>query len=165
MTGTFCFKDSLKSVQNICITAHWPPATISLSISPDVVVVFYPTPLSPHTCTPSPLEPIGHYQTLPSAHSEPGMNIVRGSYFVLLPNILKTLKIMIHEISGETVPVPPYFQFQFAMVTNYFRIKSPPWTDDPPSLPPASQSPLPPPPRALMVGHGRLSRVSFHIAK
>ena len=91
-----------------------------------MLLLFFTPPPAPHTCTPSPLEPIGHYQTLPSAHSEPGMNIVRGSYFVLLPNILKTLKIMIHEISGETVPVPPYFQFQFAMVTNYFRIKSRP---------------------------------------
>ena len=70
---------------------------------------------------------------------------------------------MILEISAENVPPPPpNFQFQFAMVTNYFRIKSRPallmirrpslWRRYLPSS--LSVSPPPLEPRALMVTAG-----------
>ena len=66
---------------------------------------------------------------------------------------------------GRNRSVPPYFQFQFAMVTNYFRIKSrPALMIRRPSLR-RRCLPSPSPLRPGVDGHGRLSRVSSHIAK
>ena len=100
---TFCFQRFFKISAKYLYHGPLAPGNTLLSLS---CCCFLPRP-PPRTCTLATLSPRAtrSLSTLPSAHSWPGMNIFQGCCDILLSHhILKTLKIMMDKISGETVP-------------------------------------------------------------
>ena len=98
---TFCFQRFFKISAKYLYHGPLAPGNTLLSLS---CCCFLPRPPPAPVHWPPPPRATRSLSTLPSAHSWPGLNIIRGCDILLSQHILKTLKIMMDKISGETVP-------------------------------------------------------------